>query len=260
MHNSPLNEVNISGTVWLAADIHLGANIPTTATAFYNFLAQAKTHTDNLILCGDIFDSWIGDDDAIKKPDPWLQQAILQLKEIANTINLFIMPGNRDFLIGNQLVDYLGAILLTSPTKIITDKHEILLAHGDEYCVDDIAYQRFRKIVHNRFVQYAFLNLPLNLRRKIANFARQKSKSARHKKTPLIMDVNQDAIVQAITASDTTIMVHGHTHRPAIHDVQLKNILAKRYVLPDWEMDNDNRGGWLSITQHDIEMHTLGDK
>lgn len=253
----PLNELNLAGTVWLAADIHLGALIPLTALAFYDFLKHAQTNTDNLILCGDIFDSWIGDDDALKKPAPWLHQAILELKDTANKINLFIMPGNRDFLISNKLAKHIGANLIPSPSKIILQNYSFLLAHGDEYCTDDISYQRFRAIVHNRFIQFLFLSLPLSTRRNIAKFARNKSKSARHKKPNNVMDVNQLAIKSALKQANTSIIIHGHTHRPAIHKLEIEQTTATRYVLPDWEMDHDKRGGWLSIESNKIELNYL---
>lgn len=255
MNSGQLNEINLTGNTWLAADIHLGADIPLTAKAFYGFLALARDNVHNLILCGDIFDSWIGDDNAIKAKSPWLQQAITELQFTAQKINLFLMPGNRDFLIGDKLANYLGANLLGSPTRLILNERVLLIAHGDEYCTDDKPYQRFRRIVHNPIIQKLFLSLPLGVRRKIAVYARHKSKHAHSKKSAAIMDVNHDAIDSAMISAETVTMIHGHTHRPYRHEFKLGQELALRYVLPDWDYDNDHRGGWLSIIDGTLEMH-----
>src|SRR5690606_10130653 len=141
------NKLAIPGVLWVASDIHLGTAVPQTARAFYAFLEQARHQADALILCGDIFDAWIGDDPALCTPPGWLAQALAQLRATAQAMPLYLVRGNRDFLMGQALADALGARLLDAPAVLDTDAGAILLAHGDEFCTDDLAYQRFRRIV-----------------------------------------------------------------------------------------------------------------
>lgn len=251
-----MNKISIRGTLWVASDIHLGENVPRTAGAFYEFLARARRDADALILCGDIFDAWIGDDYALRQPPAWLAQAIDQLRATAQTIPLWLVHGNRDFLMGPALAQALGAQLVTAPTRLDTDAGGILLAHGDEYCTDDAHYQRFRRIVHTPWIQSAFLALPLRLRLAVARSARARSRQARHQKTQRIMDVRPQAIEQALREAGCTLMIHGHTHRPAIHDFLVDGRAARRHVLPDWECDQADpaRGGWIEVDARGIRL------
>ncbi|TAN30168.1 MAG: UDP-2,3-diacylglucosamine diphosphatase [Castellaniella sp.] len=251
-----MNKISIRGTLWIASDIHLGENVPRTAQAFYEFLARARRDADALILCGDIFDAWIGDDHALRRPPAWLAQAIEQLRATAQAIPLWLAHGNRDFLMGPALVQALGARLLTAPTHLDTDAGNILLAHGDEYCTDDVHYQRFRRVVHTPWVQSVFLALPLGLRRAIARGARARSRQARYRKTLRIMDVQPQAIERALREAGCTQMIHGHTHRPAVHDILVDGRAARRYVLPDWECDQADpvRGGWIEVDARGIRL------
>lgn len=245
-----LNKQALRGTVWIASDIHLGEAVPKTALAFYDFLELARRHADALILCGDLFDAWIGDDHALRDPPGWLAGAQAELRATAQAIPLWLAHGNRDFLMGRALADALGARLLDTPTVLHTDAGPILLAHGDEYCTDDLAYQRFRRIVRTPWIQKAFLALPLGVRRAIAARARARSRQARRTKTMAIMDVNPAAIGQALRAAGCQTLIHGHTHRPALHALTLDDgRTARRYVLPDWDFDHAAapRGGWIEI-------------
>jgi len=251
-----LNKIQLRGALWIASDIHLGEAVPKTAQAFYEFLAQARQDADALILCGDIFDAWIGDDHALDDPPAWLARAMRELSATARAIPLWLAHGNRDFLMGDALAQALGARLLEAPACLSTDAGDILLAHGDEYCTDDHAYQRFRRIVHTRWIQAVFLALPLRLRRAIARWARARSRQARHGKTMGIMDVTPRAITEALRASGCTRMIHGHTHRPAVHDLAVDGRPARRYVLPDWEYDHAQpaRGGWIVVDATGINL------
>ena len=249
-----MNNQAIPGVVWIASDIHLGAAVPQTARAFYAFLDRARHEADALILCGDIFDAWIGDDHALHAPPDWLAEALDQLRATAQTIPLWLVHGNRDFLMGRALADALGARLLDAPAVLDTDAGPVLLAHGDEFCTDDLAYQRFRRIVHTRWIQRVFLALPLRLRRAIAARARARSRQSRHTKSMAIMDVNAAAVAQALREAGCTTLIHGHTHRPAVHTLDLDGGTAHRHVLPDWEFDRDApaRGGWIEISRQGI--------
>lgn len=247
-----LNKLRLAGSVWLASDIHLGPQTPATQRAFHAFLDQACTEADSLLLCGDIFDAWIGDDLALAAPPQWLAQTLQKLSQVAAAIPLWIGRGNRDFLMGAELAKHLGAHLLPDACCLDTDHGDILLSHGDEYCTDDHAYQRFRRIVRNRAIQRLFLSLSLNVRRKIAEWARSRSMAANRYKATHIMDVAPDAIAHAFNTTGIRTMVHGHTHRPAFHSVQIGTQTCTRIVLPDWDYDHAKppRGGWLCINRN----------
>lgn len=253
-----MNKAALPGDLWIASDIHLGAAVPQTARAFYDFLAQARTQAQALILCGDIFDAWIGDDHALRQPPAWLDTALRELRLTAHTIPVWLVQGNRDFLMGDALAQSLGARLIAAPVLLNTDAGPILLAHGDEYCTDDLTYQRFRRIVRTPWIQSVFLALPLPLRRGIADWARSRSRQAQQGKPQRIMDVNADAITQALRTAGCDVLIHGHTHRPAVHTLDLDGRRAQRYVLPDWEYDHaqPSRGGWISISATDgVRLH-----
>ncbi|CDM23441.1 UDP-2,3-diacylglucosamine diphosphatase [Castellaniella defragrans 65Phen] len=247
------------GTVWVASDIHLGEAVPQTARAFYDFLGRARREAGTLILCGDLFDAWIGDDHALRRPPRWLATALDELRATAGALPLWLARGNRDFLMGRALADALGARLLEAPAVLDTDAGPILLAHGDEFCTDDLAYQRFRRIVHTPWIQRIFLALPLGARRAIAARARARSRQARRSKPMAIMDVNPAAVAQALRAAGCDTLIHGHTHRPAVHALELDGRAARRYVLPDWEFDHDAppRGGWIEIDAAGIRLEQL---
>jgi UDP-2,3-diacylglucosamine hydrolase len=156
--------------------------------------------------------------------------------------------GNRDFLMGRALTDMLGARLLPDRVVLSTAAGDMLLSHGDEYCTKDPAYQRFRRIVRTPWVQGLFLSLSLSVRRRIADWARQRSRDSRGRKSMQIMDVEPQAIVQALERAPCNILVHGHTHRPAIHTLDVDGRVCSRIVLPDWDYDRlPARAGWLVL-------------
>ncbi|GAB2892241.1 UDP-2,3-diacylglucosamine diphosphatase [Paralcaligenes ginsengisoli] len=254
-----LNKIRLAGAVWFASDIHLGPQTPATRAAFHAFLDKACAQADALILCGDIFDAWIGDDFALAAPPDWLIETMRKFRQTAQAIPLWLGHGNRDFLMGATLVDDLGAQLLPDTCCLQTDYGDVLLSHGDEYCTEDLAYQRFRRVVRNPRVQRLFLSLSLSLRSKIAAWARGRSKSSNRYKTNRIMDVAPSAVEQAFTATDINLMVHGHTHRPAFHRIQIGTRACTRIVLPDWDYDHSQppRGGWLTIDRNGPEFCRL---
>lgn len=256
-----MDELSLPGALWIASDIHLGDAVPHTARAFYAFLAQAREQAQTLILAGDLFDAWIGDDHALHHPPAWLAQAIQELRLTAQAVPLWLMHGNRDFLMGNALARALGAPLLASPVRLNTDAGPILLAHGDEYCTDDAAYQRYRRIVRTPWVQQAFLALPLAARRQIADWARRRSRQAHRQKPLQIMDVNPAAVARALRAAHCEVLIHGHTHRPASHMLDLHGRSARRYVLPDWDFDRARpaRGGWIIVSADGIQPQAAAD-
>jgi len=244
-----LTEIPLPGEIWFASDIHLGPHTPATQAAFHAFLERAGASADALLLCGDIFDVWIGDDVALSAPPPWLSETLGRLGRLAQSMPLWLGRGNRDFLMGEQLARHLGARILPDTCRLRTDFGDILLSHGDEYCLDDAGYRRFRRIVRNPAVQALFLSLSLERRGRIAAWARSRSMASNQYKPTRIMDVTPRAIEQAFEAAGVDTMVHGHTHRPAVHSLTVGGKSRRRIVLPDWDYDHgpDHRGGGLII-------------
>lgn len=238
--------------------MHLSQATPRTRKVFLQFLDQACAQADALFLCGDIFDAWIGDDLATHDPPPWLQEILQALQNAASCIPVWLGRGNRDFLIGKDLTDAVGATLLSAPVCLETSQGRVLVSHGDEYCTADTGYQRFRRIVRNRWVQGAFLGLSLRQRQRIAAYARRHSMSTQISKTPAIMDVTPDAVTQALRSSGAQAMVHGHTHRPASHELCVDGSSRSRHVLPDWDFDHPpHRGGWAVIDAQGIRLQHM---
>ncbi len=254
-----LSKLQLHGEVWLAADIHLGPNSPKTAHAFYQFLKQAKHESNGLILCGDIFNTWIGSDLAIDPP-PWLARAVHNFRDVALDLPLFFMRGNRDFLLDARFAHYVGAQMLDDQFILQTDQHRLLVTHGDELCTDDRAYQKYRRLVHNEKLQQFFLKLPLLWRHRIANGLRKNSSKKQQGVVPsTISDVNENSCMRLLEQQNQTVLVHGHTHRPALHRMQ--NTAGQnfsRIVLPDWDYEQSSatRSGWLALqTNGQIALH-----
>lgn len=213
------------------SDLHLSSDHPETTATFINFLHnQAKTANAVYIL-GDLFESWIGDDESSE----FNRQIIQALKTLtATNIPVYLMHGNRDFLIGKKFLQITGCQLIKDPTLINLYGTPTLLMHGDTLCSDDIAYQNYRNKVQNPLFKKLFLALPLFIRKKIAKSLRQKSKQETQLKTLDIMDVNPTAIKNIIKRHGVKLLIHGHTHRPCIQYLSLENGLVCRIVLSDW--------------------------
>ena len=252
------NKLTLSGNVWIAADLHLGPDNPDTVQDFLQFLHSAQRQAQVLILGGDIFNAWIGDDQ-IARPAPWLVQVSDALRAFASNHALYLMRGNRDFLLGQTYARHVHATLLPDQTVLDTSAGLILMSHGDEYCLDDLAYQRFRYWVRKPWLQKLYLACPLSLRQRIADSARAGSQRGKQYKSTDIMDVQPAAIVAACEAHPVLAMVHGHTHRPAVHDIPGFEPV-RRWVLPDWDAEPGGirRGGYISIQGSDLCLHQWG--
>ncbi|CAB3691873.1 UDP-2,3-diacylglucosamine diphosphatase [Achromobacter dolens] len=253
-----MNKIALSGPVWLASDLHLGPATPATAEAFLAFLLAAEEEAAALLLPGDIFDAWIGDD-VIRAAPPWLATALTALRATAGRIPVWLGRGNRDFLIGEELAAAVGAKLLPEPALLQTDYGDILLTHGDEFCTDDAAYQQFRQMVRNPRWQAEFLAKTIPERLAMAQQARGESQMANQGKSMEIMDVNAGAVAQAFRDHGVKLMVHGHTHRPARHVLEVDGVKRERWVLPDWDCDHVSppRGGWLVIDGDGLQFYDL---
>jgi len=256
-----LNNLSFAGPVWLASDIHLGADNPATTESFFKFLDQASAHAGALLLLGDIFDVWIGDDWAVNPP-PWLAKALDRLQAVTAHCPLWLGRGNRDFLMGQALADRLGAKLLPEQVTVDVRGTKALLAHGDEFCTDDVGYQRFRQIVRRPDVQRLFLSLPLSWRARIALRARIKSQQTQKKMSDLAVQASPAAMVKALSPQQVKTVVHGHTHQPRHDKFEIDRYRFERWVLPDWESDHLEkgqapRGGWMVIDERGISFFSL---
>jgi UDP-2,3-diacylglucosamine hydrolase len=206
---------------------------PITST-FSEFLKRLNQN-DTLYILGDLFESWIGDDNVSE-----LSQFVIdQLNSLSKQgIHIGIMHGNRDFLIGNDFCNTASIKLINDPCIVEMNGEKAMLTHGDQLCTDDHEYQAFRSVVRNPIWQKDFLNFPISKREKIAGETKNASKDSKIKKTMEIMDVNDDAVLKAFDDNDIGIMIHGHTHRPNIHKVSNDGRIFTRYVLGDWSEES----------------------
>jgi UDP-2,3-diacylglucosamine hydrolase len=226
------------------SDLHLQESHPRTAEAFFRFLAEHASHADALYLLGDIFEYWAGDDDLAT---PFHQRIIKALRALSDSgVAVYWMAGNRDFLVGQDFARAAGLRLLPDPHVIDIAGQAIALVHGDAQCTGDDKYMAFRAQVRDPAWQQQFLAMPLAQRKAIIAGLREGSRQAQGEKSYEIMDVTASAVAALHDATHADTIIHGHTHRPALHaDAQTGR---RRYVLPDWELDAEPaRGGWISI-------------
>jgi len=200
---------------------------------------------DALYILGDLFEYWAGDDDT---DDPFHQQIIAAFRTLANKgVRIYFMHGNRDFLIAERFCQLAGIRLITDPTFIELHGKKTLLSHGDDLCTDDVAYQAFRRQVRDEKWQAEFLQQPLELRRKQIEAIRSRSEQEKSQKSAQIMDVNAEAVSALLKKYDyPELLIHGHTHRPDQHAIELNGHHLTRWVLGDWY----EQGSYLACNQN----------
>ena len=236
------------------SDLHLSPERPEIISLFLKFMDEVAPSTKSLYILGDFLEYWIGDDMELAIQDTPIADAFNAIKTLASKgTKIYLMHGNRDFLIGNQLADKYQFKLISDPTTINVNHTPILLMHGDTLCTDDIEYLNFRGMVRDASWQQTFLSKSLNEREKIAKDLREKSKEAIADKKPDIMDVNQNAVIDAMVQNNVSTLIHGHTHRPALHDFVYEGNDMKRYVLADWY----DSGSYLEITGFDFKVYNF---
>ena len=214
-----------------ASDLHLDSEAPWAIDAFLAFLDGPARHADALYLLGDLFEAWVGDDD----DNPDNARACAGLARLtASGVPVYTLHGNRDFLMGEEFSKRTGVKLLPDPVLIDLYGTPTLLSHGDVFCTEDPAYQQLRSIVRQPEWQRKFLSLPLAARRDLASAARAGSKAHTQRTIPTIMDVNPEAVERAMRATGAVRLIHGHTHRPAVHPFVVDGIPAVRVVLAPW--------------------------
>ena len=218
-------------TAWFASDLHLDPSTPQIADRFRRFLAGPARDAQSVFLLGDLFEAWIGDDD----PEPAHREIVAAIAALAAAGTLvYVMRGNRDFMIGEQFCAAAGAILLDDPAILAMGGERVLLSHGDGLCVDDRAYQKLRALVRDRALREGFARLPVGARRRLAGEARQGSREHLANASSYITDVNQPAVEAVLREADAALMIHGHTHRPGVHRFRSDGVERTRVVLGAW--------------------------
>ena len=213
------------------ADLHLAADRPDITAAFLRFLREQASKAEALYILGDLFEVWIGDDN----PAPLLTEVATALKKVSDEgVALYFIHGNRDFLLRQQYANRCGMTLLPAHTVIDLYGTQTLIMHGDSLCTLDIAYQKFRKWWDQPWWQWLMLRLPLALRQRLAKKARQKSAAHKQQYDMSIMDVTPEQVPKVMAAAGVLKLIHGHTHRPAVHQLTVNGEAAERYVLGDW--------------------------
>jgi UDP-2,3-diacylglucosamine hydrolase len=222
------------------SDLHLAEERPAANEQFVEFLEGKARSADALYILGDFFEYWIGDDD-LEEPFNAVMAGLLR-RLTRGGMALYLMHGNRDFLIGERFCAASGAQLLADPSVHEIQGVRTLLVHGDTLCTDDVDYQNWRRIARSGEWQREFLAKPRAERRSTILGLREKSKAVVQAKPVEIMDVNEAAVAQAMRSHGVNRLVHGHTHRAGRHALTLEGP-AERWVLPDWY----GRGGYLEI-------------
>jgi UDP-2,3-diacylglucosamine hydrolase len=221
-------------TALFISDLHLTAGDAETTRRFVEFMAGPARAARELYILGDLFEAWIGDDD----DDPRLTPIVAALRGLTDAgVACALMHGNRDFLLGRRFCTATGTRLLGDYERIVLFGQPVLLTHGDLLCTDDTRYMTLRSELRSADWQRDFLARPLDGRRQIASDLRQLSATEIAAKDEYIMDVNQAAVERTMRDYDVTLLVHGHTHRPAVHRFDLDGRPAARIVLGAWYND-----------------------
>ncbi len=233
----------------LLSDLHLGPDTPGTFARLELHLAE--TPAQAVLLLGDIFEVWVGDD---ARHEPFEAGVVRLLREASKRLDLFFMHGNRDFLVGAELLRDAGMTALPDPTVLDAFGQRWLLVHGDAQCLDDTAYQAFRKQVRSPEWQAQLLTQPLAARQALGRQMREGSKAAQAQQL-MATDLDAEACRALLREADATTMIHGHTHRPAEHDL---GDGLRRVVLSDWDFDaTPPRGDVLRLSAAGLQRLPL---
>ncbi|MBF0804675.1 MULTISPECIES: UDP-2,3-diacylglucosamine diphosphatase [unclassified Neisseria] len=234
------------------ADLHLSDDTPALNRLFLQFLRAQQGRADALYILGDLFEVWLGDD----MPDTAAVQTAAALKAFSQSAPVYFIGGNRDFLLGRDYAQRAGITLLPDICEIELYGTHYLISHGDEMCTGDLSYQRFRRIIRQPWLQTLLRALPQGLRRRVAAAARAASKRKKQAvgQTP-VSDVTGQGVQTALSNHpQTQALIHGHTHRPAVHQHGFNGRTVQRYVLPDW---HGGSGGYLKVSPAGVETVAL---
>lgn len=234
---------------YFIADLHLSEDQPQITQCLELFLANECKNADALYVLGDLFEVWLGDDDI----NPFTQRVMQGFKRLAkHSVPIYFVHGNRDFLIRSDFARRAGMTLLAQETVIDLYGQPTLIMHGDQLCTLDLAYQKFRKKARGWWWPRLVLTLPLWYRRKVAQKGREQSKLKKQELSQEIMDVTPNDVISVMQQHNVQRLIHGHTHRPAIHDLVVNNQSAQRIVLGDWY----TQGSILVVTPNSLELET----
>lgn len=229
------------------ADLHLHTEEPAITAGFLHFLDGVAREADALYILGDLFEAWIGDDD----PNPLHQCVAAAIRALVDSgVPCYFIHGNRDFLLGKRFARESGMQLLPQEKVLELYGRKVLIMHGDTLCTDDAGYQAFRAKVHQPWLQTLFLALPLFIRHRVAAKMRADSRAANSSKSLAIMDVNQQAVIEAMEKHRVQWLIHGHTHRPAVHQLTANEAPAFRAVLGAWHSE----GSMIRVSESDVEL------
>ena len=221
-------------SIYFISDLHLQLSAPKILTTFSHFMANEAKQAQALYILGDLFEAWVGDDD----PSKLATSVKASLKNLTQAgVPVYFMRGNRDVAIGERFSQETGVVLLDDPYVADIYNVPVLLMHGDLLCIDDVKYQAFRRKVYEPAFRKRFLSLPLFIRRLIATWARYKSKQHTRATNLQIQDVDMGAVEKVMREHQVQHLIHGHTHRPAIHNMILDGQKAQRIVLPAWHTE-----------------------
>ncbi len=230
----------------IISDLHLTEKKPKTIMAFVRFMKTVAPRYPELVILGDLFDFWIGDD-AAEAAEPII--ALLKLHASTGR-RVIVMPGNRDVMLGKGFAEASGAELVRDPIVVEIKGRKVLLAHGDQWCLRDEEYQKFRAMTHDPRWQAAALSKSVAERLALAQTARAQSEGDKRVKSEAEMDVVDSAVAEAAHAAGVDLVIHGHTHKPAAH----VGATIERWVVPDWELDDvaegaTGRSGMISFLE-----------
>ncbi len=226
------------------SDLHLDSEREDLASAFESFLSAHCRDIDELYILGDFFEVWLGDDDV----SAFNQRIAKSLAALS--CRVFLMHGNRDFLIGDAFCRLSGTELLSDPSLISLEDTPALLMHGDSLCTLDKEYMQARQLLRSDAFQVDFLKKPLSERAAIARQIRGESKAHTRETAEDIMDVTPSEVIDVMETAGVSVLIHGHTHRPDVHDVMLGGQTGRRYVLGDWHSSMV----YLETIDDDIEL------
>ncbi|MBF8748801.1 UDP-2,3-diacylglucosamine diphosphatase [Pseudomonas putida] len=233
--------------ILLISDLHLQEERPDITRAFLDLLDGRARHAKALYILGDFFEAWIGDD-AMTPFQQSICQALRQLSDSGTAV--YLMHGNRDFLLGQGFCKAAGATLLPDPSVIDLGGEPVLLMHGDTLCTRDIGYMKMRRYLRNPLTMWILRHLPLSTRQKLARKLRNESRAQVRMKATEIVDVTPQEVPKVMAAHGVRTLVHGHTHRPAIHKLVVDGQPGRRIVLGDW----DRRGWTLQVDEHGFHL------
>ena len=220
-------------TTLFISDLHLSQDRPEKLSLFKKLLMGPAKNAAAIYILGDLFDEfWIGCDNT-RPPNSEIMAILREYTNYDNT-QLYIMRGNRDFHINKDFADFTGCKIINDPAEIYLNNEKILLMHGDTLCTDDVKYQNWRKFITNPLIKWIYSIMTLALRQRIAYGVRGYTAQAVKNKSPEITDVSQNSVINTMRNHDVATLIHGHTHRKAMHKLEIDGVPAKRIVLGDW--------------------------